>query len=106
MTADERKYLAAVINYFWGAGTVTPAQVNTAAATVAFEALEEAKVCSKSMDLVPRPKYGAVDLKYVIKQLTAVGKRVMANDTKIYLACRSAVGVRYKTRINMAIQGI
>lgn len=62
MDIYDREYLAAVINYFWGQGTATPQSVNEAAALIAYEALSEANVCSESMDLVPRPTYGAAGI--------------------------------------------
>lgn len=106
MDTYDRQYVAAVINFFWGQGTTTPQGVNDEAALVAYEALEQANVCSDSMDLVPRPKYGMLDIKYVLKQIANVGKRIMQGDTIIYNACKGAVGVRYKSKIMMALMGI
>lgn len=106
MDVYDREYLAAVINYFWGQGTASPQSVNELAALVAYEALEQANVCSDSMDFVPRPTYGAANVKWVVKQVAKIGKRVMSGDTAIYNACRGAVGVRYKSKINEALMGI
>ena len=39
-------------------------------------------------------------------QIAKIGKRVMSGDTAIYNACRGAVGVRYKSKINEALMGI
>lgn len=106
MDTIEKEYVAKVINYFWGQGTTTTHQVNDEAATVAYEALNEAKVCSSSMNMVPRPKYGVIDIKYVVKELVKIGKRIAENDTAIYESCKGAVGVKYKSKILMALMGI
>jgi len=106
MDSIEREYVVKVINFFWGKGTTTAQQVNNDAAIVALEALSEAKVCSSSMNLVPRPKYGMVDIKHVIKELVKIGKRIAQGDTGIYDSCKGAVGVRYKSKIMMALMGI
>jgi len=106
MDTYDKEYVSTVINYFWGPGTATPQSVNEEAALIAFEALEKASVCTDAMDLVPRPKYGMLDIKYVLKQLAKVGKRIIQGDTAIYNACKGAVGVYYKSRIQMALMGV
>lgn len=80
--------------------------VNESAALVAYEALSEANICSDSMDLVPRPAYGALDIKYALKQLANIGKRIASGDTSFYNSCKGAVGVKYKTKIMMALMGV
>jgi hypothetical protein len=106
MDTYDRQYVSAVINYFWEEGTTTPEAVNEKAAVIAFEALDQANVCSDAMDLVPRPTYGAVDIKYVLKQLAKIGKRVIQGDTAIYNVCKVTVALHYKTKIKMALLGI
>lgn len=106
MDYSEREYISKVINYFWGNNTSTPNNINDKATIVTYKALEQANICSKSMDLVPRPKYGVIDIKYAIKQLVNIGKRIAQGDTAIYNTCRSMVSARYKFEIKMALQGI
>lgn len=106
MDSIEREYVAKVINFFWGQGTTTTQQVNSDAAIIVLEALRQARVCSSSMDLVPRPKYGMIDIKHVVKELVKIGKRIAQGDTEIYNSCKGAVGVRYKSKIMMALMGI
>lgn len=106
MDLNDKKYVATVINFFWGRGTTTPAGVNEEAALVAYEALEQANVCSDSMDLVPRPTYAKAGIKYVLKQLAGIGKRIQSGDTAIYNSCKGAVALRYKTKIMMALAGV
>lgn len=106
MDIHERQHTAVVINFFWGPGTATPESVNEEAALIAYEALEKAKVCSDTMNLVPRPTLRIINIRYVLKQLSKVGKKIMEGDTRIYHSCRDAVGVHYKSRITMALMGI
>ncbi|SDU15963.1 hypothetical protein [Halopseudomonas salegens] len=106
MDFNDRQYATAVINFFWGAGTTTPEGVNEAAVLATYEALEQANVCSDSMDLVPRPAFGRVNIKYALKQLAGIGKRIMQGDDNIYNSCRAVVGVRYKSKIVMALAGV
>ncbi len=106
MDFNNKQYAAVVINFFWGHGTTTPESVYEEAVFVAYEALEQAKVCSSSMDLVPRPTYGKPGIKYVLRQLTMIGKRVKQGDTAIYNSCKGAVGLRYKSKIMMALAGV
>lgn len=106
MDVYDKEYIAAVVNYFWGKGTTTALSVNDKVVLVAFEALEEANVCSDSIDLVPRPAYGALNIKYAIKQLAKIGKRISSGDTSIYNSCKGIVGARYKSKVIMALMGI
>jgi len=57
------------------------------------------------MDFVPRPTYGATTIKWVIKQLAKIGKRIMAGDTMIYDTCKELVASRYRSRIKLALMG-
>lgn len=106
MDVNDKKYVAVVINYFWGRDTTTPAGVNEAAALVAYDALVQANVCSDAMDLVPRPTYAKSGIKYVLTQLAGIGKRIQSGDTAIYNTCKGAVGLRYKSKIVMALSGV
>lgn len=102
----EKEYIAAVINYFWGKGTATPQSVNERVVLVIYEALEKAHICSDSMDFVPRPSYGAANVKWVITQLAKIGKRISSGHALIYNSCRGQVGVNYKSKIMMALMGV
>jgi hypothetical protein len=106
MDIYEREYITAVVNFFWGKGTATPQTINESAAIVAYEALEEAKVCSDSMDYVPRPTYGASSIKWIIKQLAKIGKRIISGDTKLYDSCKGQVAARYRSKITLALMGM
>lgn len=101
MDICEREYVAAVINYFWGPNLTNAHSVNESAASIAFEALEPAGACSGSMALVPRPTLMASP-SYAVKQLAEIGKRITSGDTSIYNICKSAVGIRYKSPIQIA----
>ena len=102
----EKEYIAAVINYFWGENTATPVSVNEKAALIVYEALEKARICSDSMDYVPRPSSGAANIKWVIIQLAKIGKRISSGNTLIYNSCKGQVGVNYKSKITLALMGL
>ncbi|MDY6943654.1 MAG: hypothetical protein SVU69_11675 [Pseudomonadota bacterium] len=106
MDLYDREYVSAVINYFWGEGLTSPHTVNETAALVAYEALEQANICSDPMDLLPRPRYSVVNAKYVLKELRKIGKRVLSGDTAIYQSCKAAISAKHKTEISMALMGI
>ncbi|WP_198263141.1 hypothetical protein [sulfur-oxidizing endosymbiont of Gigantopelta aegis] len=105
MDIYERDYIAAVINYFWGPNITTSQGVNKSAAVVAYKALEKANICSRSMDLVPRPM-GLPSSTYAIKQLAKIGKRIMSGNSLIYHVCKVRVSANDKTDILMALRGI
>lgn len=106
MDIYEREHVSVVVNFFWGKGTATPQSINENVALVAYEALEEARICSDSMDFVPRPTYGAASIKWIIKQLSKIGKRIISGDTKIYHTCKGQVAARYRSKILMALMGV
>lgn len=106
MDIQDKQYAATVINYFWGVGTATPHNINEAALEVAYEALVQAGACSESMNIVPRPASSKANAAYILKQITGIGKRIKQGDTAIYKSCKNAVGVRYKSRILMALVGV
>lgn len=105
MDIYEREYIAAVINYFWGPNITTAQSVTESAAVVAYEALEQANVCSGSMDLVPRPME-LPSSTYAIKQLAEIGQRIISGDPSIYHVCKVMVSANYKNAIFMALRGI
>jgi len=104
MNIYERDHVTAVINYFWGPNLTTPQAVNKSAALIAYEALEKANLCSSAMDLVPRPM-GVPSTSYAIKELAKIGKRIMSGDTSIYHVCKGAIGLSYKSSIQIALMG-
>ena len=59
----------------------TPLSVNDSTAMIAIEALSAANACSKSMDLVPRPAYGALNLKWTIDELVDIGERIASGKS-------------------------
>ncbi|HFB63995.1 MAG TPA: hypothetical protein ENJ60_00505 [Aeromonadales bacterium] len=105
MDIYEREYVAAVINYFWGPDITTPQTVTSSAAEIAYKALDQANVCSSSMDIVPRPM-GFPGSTYAIKELAKIGKRIISGNTLIYNVCKASVSANYKTDILMALRGI
>lgn len=105
MDVYEREYVAGVINYFWGPNITTAQSVTESAVMVAHSALEQANICSASMDLVPRPM-GLPSSNYAIKQLAKIGERILSGDSSIYHLCKVRVGASYKTDILMALRGI
>ncbi len=106
MDIYEREYVSAVVNYFWGKGIATPPNINERVALVVYEALEEAHMCSDTMDLVPRPTYGAANVRWVVIQVAKIGKRILSGNTLIYNSCKGQVGVKYKSKILMALMGV
>ncbi len=106
MNLDEREHIATVINYFFGNDTATPATVNEQTAKVVYNALNEARSCSTSMDLVPRPSSGKAGISYVVKQVAKIGKRMAEGDTALYEACRVQVARNYKSAIQFALMGL
>ena len=104
MDVHEREYIAAVINYFWGPNLTSAQGVNESAALIAYGALEKANLCSTAMNYVPRPTLVA-DPKYAIKQLVEIGKRIISNNTGIYVVCKNAIGAGYKSAIRIALMG-
>lgn len=106
MDMSEKQDIATLINFFWGSGTATALSVNESAALTAYEALEQANICSSNMDLVPRPGYGALDIKYIVKQLANIGKRIAIGDSAAYNACKSLVSSRYRSKITLSLMGV
>ncbi|RBW48600.1 hypothetical protein [Marinobacter sp. F3R11] len=106
MDSDQREHISAVINYFWGEGTTSPESVNEGMASIAYEALEEAQNCSATMDLVPRHISGRPNGKYIIKQVSKIGKRIASGDTQLYEACRQRVAINFRNQMEMAKQGL
>lgn len=106
MNSNDREHVSVVINYFWGEGTTQAHSVNENAAAIVYEALEEAQVCSASMDLVPRPTYSLPGISYIVKQVAKIGIRIASGDTKIYEMCRKQVANRFRIKIDMALQGL
>jgi hypothetical protein len=106
MDMSEKEYVAVVINYFGDAELVTPDQVNEHVASVAYEALQSAAICSAAMDMVPRPTYGLPDMKYIVKQLVDIGKRIAERDGGIYFICKLGVTDAYITKIKLSLIGL
>ncbi|MDX1634603.1 MAG: hypothetical protein R3280_08205 [Marinobacter sp.] len=106
MQSEQREHISAVINYFWGEGTTSPGSVNQGMAAIAYEALEEAQSCSAAMDFVPRPLSGRPDAKYIVKQVARIGKSISAGDAQVYETCRQRVALTYRSKIEMAKQGL
>lgn len=106
MDTHEKEYLAVVVNFFWGTGTATQASVNESVAKVVYKVLEETNACSKTMDAVPRPAYGALDIKYVVLQAVFAGKRIARGDGAVYQSCKGRAALNYKSELTMALMGI
>jgi hypothetical protein len=106
MDTQDKKYVADVINYFWGPNLVTSAQINQHIATVTYEALTQANTCSNAMDLVPRPTYSKPNITYIIKQLSGIGKRIVSGDSDIYNVCKITVSASYRNKIRLALMGL
>lgn len=105
MDMNEKTYVAAVINYFSGTEMVKPSKINEDVARVAYEALQGARICSAAMDLVPRPTMGKPGIKYIIKQLVGIGKRIASGDEGVYYVCKISVAIKYKSMIRIALSG-
>jgi hypothetical protein len=103
---DEKEYVAAVINYFSDSNMITPNRVNEHVAEVAYEALRGASMCSAAMDIVPRPTYSRPGIRYIVKELVGIGKRVAEGDDDIYYICKLAVADVYRTKIRLALIGL
>ncbi|GGX52742.1 hypothetical protein GCM10007392_20190 [Saccharospirillum salsuginis] len=103
----DREHAAKVVNFFWGRGTATPETVNESVIRVAVDALDQANVCSDSMDLVPRPA-GIVrpDPKWAMKQIRKVAQRINEGNTSVYHICKVRIESVYKTEIRMALEGL
>ncbi|MCU7853837.1 MAG: hypothetical protein KZQ80_16680 [Candidatus Thiodiazotropha sp. (ex Monitilora ramsayi)] len=106
MDKEDKKYIAEVINYFWGPNLITPDRVTEHVATVAYEALSSANSCSDAMDMVPRPTYVRPSMKYIIKQLTGIGKRVATGGSGIYYICKVVISASYEFKIKLALNGL
>ena len=106
MDTNEKVYVAAVINFFWGQGTATPESVTEQAAIVAYNALNEANICSGRMDYVPRLSYSPLSISYIVEQLVKIGIRILSKDTGIYEVCRVGVSAKYNFEISLALQGM
>ncbi|MBB5320198.1 hypothetical protein [Marinobacter oulmenensis] len=104
MNDDDRKYVAAAINYFW-TDLATPNNVNERAARVVYEALSELQSCTDSMHLVPRPTLNP-GISYVVKQVVNIGRRVMSGNASAYIVCRDRVALNYRTPIRLALRGL
>jgi hypothetical protein len=106
MDMNEKEYVATVINYFSDANIVTPDRVNEHVATVAYEALQGASMCSAAMDIVPRPTYSTPGIRYIVKKLVSIGKRIAERDDGIYYICKLAVTDAYRTKIKLSLIGL
>jgi hypothetical protein len=105
MNMDEKTHVAAVINYFCGSKMVTPDRINEHVATVAYETLLGAKTCSAAMDMVPRQTYSRPGIRYIIKQLIGINKRIASGDDGIYFICKLAMKAKYRPIIRLALSG-
>jgi hypothetical protein len=105
MDMSEKEYVAKVINYFCGTNMVTPDRVTDSVAAVAYEALQGANTCWAAMDMVPRPTYKRPGLKYIVKQLVGIGKRIAEGDDDIYYLCKLTITVKYRSIIRLALAG-
>ena len=105
MDMSDKMHVAKVINYFSGTNMVTPDKVNEHVATVAYEVLQGANMCSNAMDMVPRPGYAKPNIKYIIKQLKGISKRIALNDGEIYFICKLAIKAKYRSIIRLALTG-
>jgi len=106
MTHEEKEYISAAINYFWGLpDKVTADQINERVAETAYDALKHAMLCSYVMDLVPRPMTtpGAT---YAIKELVKIGARIASGDKEVYFICKAAVSYKFSTKIQEALRGL
>ena len=106
MDSQDKKYVAEVINYFWGPNLVTPDRITDHVANAAYEALESANKCTAAMDMVPRPTYSKSGLSYIIKQLRNIGKRIASGESGIYYICKLTVTSKYEMRIKLALKGM
>jgi hypothetical protein len=106
MNREEKEYIAKVINYFSGANIVTPKKINDHVATVAYEALQRVRTCSAAVDMVPRPTYSSPGIKYIVKELVGIGKRIAKNGDDIYYICKLAVSDAYRTKIRLSLIGL
>ena len=107
MDLYDREYTADIINYFWPHMKVSGQDVNEAAIRVMYEALNSANECSNLMDLVPRPtNLIRPDIKWLLKQLKKIGKRIRNGQTGIYHVCKVSIARDYKFRITEALMGL
>jgi len=110
MNESERKYASIVINYLFAEKLpplTTPEAVTERAVIIAFEALERANACSRTMDLVPRPYIGPMNnLSYPLKEIVKIGMRIESGDERIYLLCRRILSIsHYRVDIIGALSG-
>lgn len=81
-------------------------QINEKVANITYKALEQSRACSNSMDLVPRPGYSRPDIKAVLKELANISRRITNDNAEIYVICKNAIKIKYKTAISMALMGV
>ncbi len=105
MDIDEKKYIAIVINYFSDSNMVTADIVNDHVAEVAYAALRGATMCSTAMDIVPRPTYTVPGIKYIVKQLVGIGKRIAEQNDGIYYICKLVTTAKFRTEMRLALIG-
>lgn len=84
----------------------SPDQWNDNAANLLAEMVAKINHCSVSMHLVPRPTGSRPGLFWLLTEAYGALKRYLTTDnSRIYIACRSAAVVSYKTKITEALQG-
>ena len=107
ISREDREHAAKVVNFFWGRGKATPEAVNEKVIRVAVEALEDINACSDNMDLVPRPA-GIVrpGPRWAVKQIRKIANRINEGNTDFYFICRVRIKAGYRSRMEIALQGV
>lgn len=105
MDMNEKEYVAIVINNFSDYNMVTANMVNDHVAEVAYAALRGATMCSTAMDIVPRPTYSVPGIRYIVKQLVDIGKRIAEHNDGIYYICKLVTTAKFRTEMRLALIG-
>lgn len=106
MTQEDREYTATIINFFWPEQRVSPEGVTDSMVRLASDALSSANTCSDNMDLVPRPTGVKPDLKWALKQIRKIAKRIHENNAGVYFVCKQAIAYSFQGRLQEAKAGL
>lgn len=104
LTLSEKDDLRKVLEGIFGTLTVSKWNMNEKVLAITGQLVSEATQCSNATDFVPRPTFLAQP-SYFKKYLKELARRRMG-DRKIYEICRGGTLLKWKTRIEIASQGL
>jgi hypothetical protein len=106
ISQEDRDYTISIINYFWPSVKVTSGDVTQQLVIFSAEVLTSGHKCSRSMDLVPRTPGLKPGIKWALKQVRKVGKRLLQNSEKVYMVCQKGVAIKRTQELHLILNGL